>query len=73
MTADNWRDVATDPPPESKRVLYQDAEGRVDVGSRRDLQYHRKPDRALPWEGGAYHRPIPAPVLWQPLPEPRKG
>lgn len=69
---DGWRTVATDPPPVGTSVLYQNENGQVSYGQFRDLKYHSNPERVKNTWTDSRGYTMPAPLLWQPLPEPRK-
>lgn len=71
VVADNWLDVTDDAPATSALVIAQFADGRVLPAFRRDTRYYT--GKAKPFEqlwGGRFCV-ADAPILFQPLPEPR--
>ena len=70
QTTDAWRVAADDPPPENKNVVVQYASGVVSVAMQRS-RGERSP-RFRPWYDQLRHGVVDPPILWQPLPAPRR-
>lgn len=72
-TPDNWRSVADDSPPESRAVIVQYSlnPDSASVAFRRHVDPKRTA-RFRPWYDVLRREAVNPPILWQPLPAPRR-